>query len=199
MRSQRYKKLIIFSLGLMAISGLSGCATMNDMFGMSSNSDTPVKPVQVEKVKIKTSEYLIYRPISISNDTTQVGRYQTVVNQAQLAQENPLFAVAQFQFSRQVKTIGEAVDQVLLNTGYRIVAEDKLPPAVATILKQPLPLSQRKLGPIRIVDALNLLVGKQVYSLLIDPVHRLVTFKLNDDYAHFSDAGVSQDKNKKTD
>src|SRR5690606_15000258 len=111
--------------------------------------------------------------------------------------ENPLFAIGQFQFSRQVKTIGQAVDQVLLNTGYRIVSEDKLPPAVATILKQSLPLSQRKLGPIRIVDALNLLVGKQVYSLLIDPVHRLVTFKLNDDYSHFSQSSDQLDSKDK--
>ena len=109
---------------------------------------------------------------------TQIGRYSTVANKPTAAQVNPLLAVAQYKFSSQVETIGDAVKVVLQNTSYQLAPQADLPVSVTATLKKPLPITVRTLGPMPIKDALVVLLGKDVFNLVVDPLHRLVNFEV---------------------
>ena len=110
---------------------------------------------------------------------TQISRYASVANTPTAAQVNPLVAVSQFRFGLNVQTVGDAVTQVLRNTGYTLAPVKQLSSNVQSILGKPLPITQRKLGPLSIKTTLTVLMGQQVVQLIEDPVHRIVTFRLN--------------------
>lgn len=109
----------------------------------------------------------------------QVGRFSTVNAVATPAQQDPLVAIASFRFSPSVKTIGQALDQVLANTGYALVAQPSLPSEAQVVLAKPLPITQRELGPLAIQRTLVVLMGVQAFRLVVDPIHRLVSFRVN--------------------
>lgn len=131
---------------------------------------------------------LVPAPITfVRQNVTQVGRYSSIANVATISQENPLFAISQFKFGFRVKTVGQAVWQVLLDTGYSLAPEKQLPASAREVLSKPLPVTQRELGPISVANALQTLIGHQVFTLVMDPVHRLVTFKLKSKFSYFKE------------
>ncbi len=121
-------------------------------------------------------------------NVTQVDRYSSIANVATSSQENPLLAISQFKFGARVKTVGQAIWQVLQDTGYSLVPKNQLPTSARGILAKSLPVTQRELGPISVGNALRILMGDQVFTLVIDPVHRLVTFKLKSKFSHLKGA-----------
>ncbi len=121
------------------------------------------------------------KPAPKKTKTTQVGRYLTIKDGATKAEINPLLAVSTFTFPPSVYTVGDAINQVLATTGYQLAP--KLSPQVTKTLNQPLPLADRKLGPMRIQTALEVLMGAEVYTLQRDPLNRLVNFKIRPDMA----------------
>jgi conjugative transfer region protein (TIGR03748 family) len=127
-----------------------------------------------------------------SSPDSQVGRYATVKNEPSVSQINPLLAVSIFKFPPSVHTVGDAVSQVLSPTGYRL--SDSLSDSVKQTLLKPLPVTNRKLGPVSIQTALEVLMGAEVYELERDPLHRLVNFQLKPSMA--TALGVSHDSSK---
>jgi type IV pili sensor histidine kinase/response regulator len=126
---------------------------------------------------------------------TQIGRYSTVANKPTTSQVNPLLAVAQYKFPPQVESIGDAVNVVLQNTSYELVPTDKLSTSVKETLKKPLPITDRSLGPMPIKDVLVILMGKDVFTLVVDPLHRLVNFEVKPRVKKA--LSISDKKNKK--
>lgn len=112
----------------------------------------------------------------ISNDTT-IGRYLTVANQALPAQTDPLMQIFQVHFANSVETIGDAMCSLLQHSGYSLVDTNTLSPAAKALLVKPLPQVDRTLGPMSLQDGLLTLAGKP-FGLLLDPVHRLISFRL---------------------
>lgn len=113
-----------------------------------------------------------------SAGAVQTGRYVSVSDRPTPAQQNPLPAMATFHFPPHVKTVGQAVHQVLANTGYQLVPVAKQSQAVQQTLAAPLPEVNRVLGPMRISTTLKVLMGLSVYQLVVDPLHRLINFEL---------------------
>lgn len=105
---------------------------------------------------------------------TQVSRYASVQNGATTAQINPLLAIVSLHFPLCVVTVGDAIKQVLAPTGYALIPHPDV--AVLTTLQKPLPVSDRRLGPITIQHALVVLMGQDIFELQRDPLHRLVNF-----------------------
>lgn len=118
------------------------------------------------------------------DNVTQIDRYATVENRASAAQINPLLAIAQFRFQPSVQTIGDAIHQVLQNTSYQLVPENQLPEIAKETLTKPLPITVRSLGPISIKDAVLVLMGKEVFNLIVDPAHRLINFRVKPGLIH---------------
>jgi len=124
------------------------------------------------------------RSSCINNGVTRINRYVTVENKASIAQINPLMAVAQFKFQPNIRTIGDAINQVLQNTSYKLVPSRLLPSIARETLSKPLPITVRTLGPIRIKEAVLILMGKEVFKLVVDPAHRLINFRVKPSIAH---------------
>ena len=108
----------------------------------------------------------------------QVGRYSTLEPVAPSHQTHLLETVVQVRFPEQgVQTTGEAIRYLLARSGYALAAAEASDPALASLLGLPLPEVQRELGPVTVAAGLQTLAGP-AYCLVVDHVHRLISFEL---------------------
>ena len=121
---------------------------------------------------------LLSSHIAMAADITAVSRYTTVKNQASRAQVNPLLMTIQTRFPQSVQTVGDAMNYVFRYSGFSLVDEDQMDASVVQMLKQPLPIVDRQLGPMTLQDSLETLAGKHVFKLTQDPLHRKLSFEL---------------------
>jgi type IV pili sensor histidine kinase/response regulator len=92
-------------------------------------------------------------------DELVLGRYTTSFAHPPADLAQPLEVVVAITFPRStVATVGEAVQHALLRSGYRLEQRELAGPALSFLLL-PLPESQRHVGPYRLQDVLDLLVG----------------------------------------
>ena len=110
----------------------------------------------------------------------QTGRYTAVEAMPTEAQRDPLRSITTFEFPADIKTVGEAVQQVLAGAGYAMTDVLYWDFEVFALLEYPLPDAQRTLGPLTVLDTLKVLVGPS-FVVVIDPVHRKVAFELDED------------------
>lgn len=110
-----------------------------------------------------------------------VGRYSTMQPVASPEQSDILQIVVTLQFPQKITTVGEALEYLLLRSGYRLAKGSTLDPSMPILLTRPLPEVHRTLGPITLESALRTLAG-HVYRLTVDPLNRLIAFDLKDKY-----------------
>ncbi|HFL2715768.1 TPA: hypothetical protein ACGWTM_002956 [Legionella pneumophila] len=115
---------------------------------------------------------------SQAENTSQINRYATISNKPSAAQINPLSAIKQVHFPKDVQTIEQALEWWLKYTGFSLVSIEKRPESLVAVLKQPLPQVDRTLGPMTIKEGLEVLVGQQTFLLVEDPLQRQVNFSL---------------------
>jgi type IV pili sensor histidine kinase/response regulator len=108
-------------------------------------------------------------------DHVRLARYTVAEPVPAAAVVDPLTVVATVHFPReQVRTVGDAVDYLLLRTGYRVASAD---PAATTLLALPLPESHRVLGPYPARAVLQVLLGAP-YNVTASPVDRTLAITL---------------------
>ncbi len=93
------------------------------------------------------------------------------------SQKDPLSSVVDILFSSGIATVGEALDILLMPTGYRLPNPLARDPYMAKLLNQPLPSSFRHIGPVPVYVALDAFAGDE-FVLVTDDVHSLVGFDL---------------------
>ena len=113
---------------------------------------------------------------SLFASDVQVGRYRSVLAAPTDRQVNLLSTMVTVEFPSPLGTVGEAVEQLLRGSGYRLAAETASDPARSDLLGLPLPEARRSLGPMSLQDALET-VGGPAFRLVEDPLHRLVFFE----------------------
>jgi conjugative transfer region protein (TIGR03748 family) len=118
------------------------------------------------------------------NNLTQVSRYLTVANKPKLSQTNLLSQLIQVRFTRNIQSVGDAMNYLLKFSGYSLIPESKMSLELQSTLNKPLPIVDRELGPITLSDALTILSGPAFY-LTHDPVNRFINFKLKPEYQKF--------------
>ena len=79
--------------------------------------------------------------------------------------------------AEKLTTVGEAINYILVNTGYRLLPVQLRQKSLQDLLQQKISLANRKLGPITVEEALLVLTGNS-YQLLQDPQHHYVSFIL---------------------
>lgn len=122
--------------------------------------------------------------ICLASDITQIDRYLTTSNKTQLSQVNLLSQTIHVRFTRNIQTVGDAINYLLQFSGYSLLTEKERSIELNILLKKPLPVIDRNLGPISLSDALTTLAGS-AYYLTQDPVNRTVDFKLKTAYQKF--------------
>ncbi len=125
-------------------------------------------------------------------DNIRVGRYLAVADSPQTDQQQLLQQQIQVRFPQQIVTIEQAMQFTLQFSGYRLENPKSMSVLVQSMLKQRLPEVDRNFGPMTLQEALTTLAGESFY-LLVDPVHRLVAFKIKQKYqAVFDRAMIDQ-------
>ncbi|MCX8518333.1 MAG: hypothetical protein ORN29_09825 [Rhodoferax sp.] len=113
----------------------------------------------------------------------QLGRYTSKAATPEESTLKPLEVVAYVHFPRStVGTVGEAIRHTLLRTGYSLPDPAALPIYERRVLDLTLPESQRVLGPFRVKDILQVLLGP-AWQLNQDDIQRMVWFSVAPAYA----------------
>ena len=110
-----------------------------------------------------------------------IGRYLTVADAPATEQLYPLRQQRQVHFPANVTTIGDALSSWLQFSSYRLLSEEAMSESIASIMSLPLSESDRILGPLSLLKGIQALVG-DTYIVVIDPVHRLISFELKPTY-----------------
>ncbi len=108
-------------------------------------------------------------------DRYAISRYTTIDTTPEVRQSNPLLTVVSFSFPPTVETVGQAINYTIQQTGYTLAEMSNLPESTKVMLTLPLPSVQRKFSYVTVQAALKTLAG-DAFLLLVDPVHRVVTF-----------------------
>lgn len=123
---------------------------------------------------------------------TAIDRYTAVAHEPTVEQVDLLQQNVHVQFPAAVRTTGEAIHYLLQPSGYQLVTTEEQA-AVTQFLAQPLPLAHRELGPLTLHDALHVITGEYL-QLVIDPLHRLMTFHLHPDIALLYDIPMQKER-----
>ena len=120
--------------------------------------------------------------IAAADIPVRVGRYSTIAPTATAAQADLLQVVVRIRFPAQITTLRPAFEHLLERSGYRLAPAPATDPRLDVLMREPLPQVHRSLGPITLQRALETLAGP-AWILVVDPVHRLVSFELAKPYA----------------
>ncbi|MEL0587559.1 MAG: pili assembly chaperone [Candidatus Thiodiazotropha sp. (ex. Lucinoma kazani)] len=135
----------------------------------------------MKKHSLLTVSLLLIVSASYADGIYRVGRYTAIDPVATSQQSDVLSVVVTMNFPDQITTVGGAIQHLLHRSGYRLAALEASDPNIPTLLDLPLPSVHRRLGPIKIDNALRTLSGP-AWDLVVDPVHRLVSFDLLESY-----------------
>ncbi len=114
-------------------------------------------------------------------DPMRVARYSAIVPGPSPEQADPFALPVHTEIPFSIHNVGRAIEQVLAPSGYRLASFHASCPSLPALLAWPLPVVHRRLGPMRLDEALKTLAGPAHY-LAVDPVHRLVSFELREEY-----------------
>ena len=135
----------------------------------------------MKKPFLLTVPLILIGSASYADGIYRIGRYTTIDPVATSQQSDVLSVVVNANFPDQSETVGDAIRNVLERSGYRLAAFEASDPNLPILLDLPLPLVHHRLGPIMIDNALMTLAGP-AWDLVVDPVHRLVSFELLEQY-----------------
>ena len=134
---------------------------------------------------------LVFSASIQADEVYRINRYTAIDPVATAQQSDILSVVVTLDFTDQVISVGDAIRHLLSRSGYRLASLDASDTALPILLKSPLPLIHRRLGPIKIDNALMTLAGP-AWDLIVDPVHRLVSFELLEQYRVLSSEPLAQ-------
>lgn len=103
-----------------------------------------------------------------------VGSYVETSGEPTEQQLNPIKTIAAFEFPIEIQRVGEAVQMVVSQAGYRVNMEDGAKDAYV-LFNFSLPAVHRSLGPMTIEHILQALAGP-AYQVQINQLYRTVTF-----------------------
>lgn len=110
-------------------------------------------------------------------EVMQTGRYSYIKNIPPVDQLNPLKVVVQTKIPQSIDTVGETVRFLLVRSGYTLADDSVISEETKALLKLELPQVHRQIGPMTLDTALHTLSG-EAFELVVDPVHRKVTYEL---------------------
>ncbi|EAM2072730.1 hypothetical protein GKP91_04780 [Salmonella enterica subsp. enterica serovar Java] len=113
-----------------------------------------------------------------SPEVTRSGRYTLVSIKSADAQREPLNQLIDITMPGQlVNSVGDGFRYLLFQSGYSLCG--RYGADFAELLKRPLPAVQRKIGPMRLNEALQVVAGS-AWRMSVDEVNREVCFVLRD-------------------
>ena len=111
-----------------------------------------------------------------ADDPIRLARYTLQSATAEASQLDLLAALIEIEFPPQIETAGDAIDYVLLRSGYRRIET----PDARKAMDLPLPRAHRKIGPLDLRSAIKTLAG-QPWHLHEDAIQRVIWLTLKAD------------------
>ena len=111
-----------------------------------------------------------------ADDPIRLARYTLQSATAEAGQLDLLAALIEISFPPHIETAGDAIDYVLLRSGYRRIET----PAARRTMDLPLPRAHRKIGPLDLRSAIQTLAG-QPWHLHEDAIQRVIWLTLKDE------------------
>lgn len=108
-------------------------------------------------------------------------RYTLIAPKPEAKEIDPLSVNVQLSFPPNVKTVRDAVNFVLINSGWVLALDKSNDDALSITLNRPLPQVHRKLSLMPLRTVLQILVG-EYFVPVEDPLRRIYTFDLKDKY-----------------
>ena len=124
---------------------------------------------------------MVVEPL-VAEEEVQVGRYSSIQPVPTPSQADIFSTISSKTFPESVFTVGDAVELLLDEQGYRIASGEKVDAQMQVLLELPLPKSHRSLGPMSLKSMLETLAGP-IWFVVQDPIHRLVAFELCKQYS----------------
>lgn len=118
---------------------------------------------------------------SVYAEQVATDRYTLITPTPETKEIDPLSVNIQLSFPPSVKTVRDAVNFVLMNSGWVLALDKSNDEALGITLERPLPQVHRKLSLMPLRTVLQVLVG-QYYVPVEDPLRRIYTFDLKDEY-----------------
>jgi len=131
-------------------------------------------------IKVLLLVAFLVTPVSYA-DYIKTDRYTLVQPQPQASELDPLSVNVKLSFPPHIRTVGDAVNYVLVNSGWVLARETASDGALAITLNRPLPQVHRKLSLMPLRTVLQVLVGRH-YMPVEDPIRRIYSFDLKDEY-----------------
>ncbi len=190
------KLFILFPILTFAIS-LPGCAKKTTAVELKTPTPAPIHSNKLsEKISSKlnistpniTSEIHIEKsPVKkpestgLTNPVVQTSRYTVIKAVPTPAQRNLLEVMITVTIPPDIKSIDATIRYLLMRSGYRMQLVPIQGQKVIQILSKTLPEIHRKIGPMRLIDALTMLTTP-AFELITDPVKREIRYQLKNNY-----------------
>ncbi len=110
-----------------------------------------------------------------------IGRYLSVAKKPQGAQTQLLQQQIQVKFPQNILAVKQAIQFIVQFSGYHLANDQVMNKPALAMLNQSLPEVDRSFGPMTLSQGLTSLSGNLFY-LLVDPVHRLIAYKIKTRY-----------------
>ena len=114
-------------------------------------------------------------------NSVQTGRYSVIKTGPTQDQSQLLDVMITVTIPNNIHTIRETVKYLLKRSGYRMAPEPVQEQKVSRFLSKQLPSIHRKIGPMKLIDALNMLTSP-AFVLVDNPVKREIGFQLKSKY-----------------
>ena len=140
---------------------------------------------QPENIRIQTENKIPENIKAIKPSHTvgvQTGRYSSIRSKPTSPQRDLLQVMITLTIPDEITRVGETLGYVLKRSGYQLQQPKPNQHELNRLFVKRLPNVHRQLGPMTLEDALTILVAP-AFLLQEDPVHRLISYQLNEDYA----------------
>lgn len=103
-------------------------------------------------------------------------RYTITDTEASAVQRFPLIDVRTTNLPSNIVTNRQAVDYILMSTGYSQANDSVRSPQDRTLMRKPIALSNREFVNLTVLEMLSIVAGLG-YVPIVDPINRLVAFE----------------------
>lgn len=126
-------------------------------------------------VRLLVSFLMVFNASTFAAERS-VGRYTIAETQASKVQRFPLIEVRTSNVPQTIMTNREAVDFLLMSTGYSQASDLVRTPQDKALMRKHLALSNREFVNLTILEMLSIVAGIG-YVPIVDPINRLVAFE----------------------
>ncbi|MBT5827093.1 MAG: hypothetical protein HOK14_05830 [Gammaproteobacteria bacterium] len=175
------------ALTLLIAATLMGCTSTE-----KKTTDSDAKNERKQTCTSNTTN----KPIAVAHDiafttadtsdphhkhSVQTGRYSAIKTGPTHEQSSLLDVMITVTIPNSIQTIGETVKYLLKRSGYKMLPKSIQGQNVSQLLSKPLPSVHRKIGPMKLIEALNMLTGP-AFVLVDNLEKREIRYRLKSKY-----------------